>query len=382
MSTSSLFKPLALNTGTTLLNRIAMSAMTRTRSTIGSGVPTPLMAEYYAQRSSKGSLVVTECTQVSLTGRGYGRSPGIHNEDQKKGWRQVVDAVHAKGGVIYLQIYHAGRVTHTSLTGGKLPVAPSPVPPAGKIFGPEGEQHPYETPAALTEEEIGQIVKDFAAASRMAVETGFDGVEIHAANGYLVQEFLASATNKRTDKYGGSVEKRARFLLEVVDACQESSNGRVAVKISPGLTFTDLQESEQEAKETYDFVVSKLAERRINYLHLSDFAKFLKAVGVPDAPVFSFDVFRFAHEKIINSDTRLIANGGFSIQEASEIVASGAVDAVSFGSLFLNNPDLVRAVELGVPLRPFITDRNLWYGRFTDASQDHIGYTEYPPLCP
>ncbi|MEX2291475.1 MAG: alkene reductase [Mycobacteriales bacterium] len=352
--TSPLFSPYRLG-DLVLANRLVMAPMTRNRAG-ADGVPTASMITYYAQRATAG-LIVTEGTQPSAVGQGYPLTPGIHTAEQAAGWRQVTDAVHGQGGHIYLQIMHAGRISHPSLQpGGERPVAPSAVRPAGQVFTPSGLQD-FMDPRPLETDEIAGIVQQYADAARLAVEQGgFDGVEVHGANGYLPHQFLAEGTNSRTDRYGGSAENRARFLIEVTTAVAAAVGGeRVGVRLSPANSFNDIVEHETEA--VYAAVVAGLAPLGLTYLH------------VVEGPAAVTEQIRQAW-----SGT-LIVNAAFSLPTTPENLQGllgGPADLVAVGRAFLANPDLVQRLQLDAPLNP--ADETSFYGG-TDA-----GYIDYPAL--
>ncbi|MBP2477143.1 N-ethylmaleimide reductase [Crossiella equi] len=340
--------------GLGLANRMVMSPMTRNRAD-RSGTPTDLMAEYYAQRAGAG-LIVTEGTQPSAIGQGYVTTPGLHTDEQVEGWRKVTDAVHAKGGRIFIQIMHTGRVGHPSLHDGESQVAPSPVPFEGKVFTYEGERD-IETPRELTTAEVEQTVRDFAEAARNAVRAGADGVELHGANGYLLQQFLSTNTNQRTDAYGGSVENRIRFVVEVTKAAVEVIGAdKVGLRISPGNGFNGIAET--DTHETYTALVRALAPLNLAYLHIvesagREFTRHLRALW-PTAVIISPQ------------------NGGAPTgkEHAEEALAQGATDLVAFGRHYLANPDLHDRFRVGAALNE--ADAATFYGG------DHRGYTDYP----
>ena len=351
--TATLFSPIAVG-AIPLANRIVMAPMTRNRAGQGN-VPGDLNATYYAQRASAG-LIVTEATQISPQGVGYPATPGIHSAEQVAGWKKVVDAVHARGGKIVLQLWHVGRISHPSLQpGGALPVAPSALRPAGDAFTYQG-LIPFVTPRALEIEEIPGIVRDYAQATRNAREAGFDGVEIHAANGYLIDQFLRDGTNQRTDRYGGSIENRTRFLIEVTEAVVAAwSADRVGVRLSPTNPFNDMTDSAPQA--LFDYAADALRRFGLAYLHVVeggdgsfDFGALRRHFGGP-----------------------YIANGGYTKASAEQAVAANRVDLVSFGTLYIANPDLperfARNAELATP------DRKTFYGG------NDKGYTNYPALA-
>jgi N-ethylmaleimide reductase len=329
--------------------------MTRNRAGPGN-VPTPLNATYYAQRASAG-LSVTEATQVSPQGVGYPNTPGIHTDGQVGGWRRVTTAVHAHGGRIFLQLWHGGRISHPSFQpGGAQPVAPSAVQPRGKVLTPRGPR-PFVMPRALETEEIPGVVRQFADGARRARDAGFDDVELHAANGYLIDQFLRDGTNHRTDGYGGSVENRARFLLEVTEAvCQVWGADRVGVRLSPVHSFNDMVDSDPE--RTFVHATERLSEHGLAYLHVIEHL-------TPEAP-----------EPLVTPLLRarfrgpLIVNGGYTQALAEAAVARGAADMVSFAKLFLANPDLPERFAEDAPLNE--PDPSTFYGG------DERGYTDYP----
>lgn len=351
--TSPVFTPYRLGS-VELPNRLVMAPMTRNRAG-ADGVPTDSMRTYYAQRATAG-LIVTEGTQPSAAGQGYPSTPGIHTAEQAAGWRRVTDAVHERDGQIVLQLMHAGRISHPSLQPeGQLPVAPSAVTPAGQVFTASGLQH-FVEPRALETDEIAGIVQQYADAACLAVqEGGFDGVEIHGANGYLPHQFLAEGTNSRTDSYGGSAENRARFLIEVATAVAAVVGpDRVGVRLSPANSFNDIVEHETEA--VYAAVVAGLAPLGLSYLH------------IVEGPVTVTEQIRSTW-----SGT-LIVNPAFSLLTTREnlegLLATDRVDLVAVGRAFIANPDLVERLQEDAPLNP--ADESSFYGG-TDA-----GYIDYP----
>jgi N-ethylmaleimide reductase len=357
MSTQPLLTPYDL-AGLSLPNRMVLAPMTRSRA-VGGNVPSPLSVPYYAQRASAG-LLITEATQVCPEGQGYVRTPGIYSPEQEAGWRTVVDAVHAAGGRIFAQLWHVGRVSHTSFQpGGQAPVAPSAIPLEGKTWTAEG-QVPYSPPRALELGEIAGVVAQFAHGARVAKAAGFDGVELHGANGYLIDQFLRDGTNHRTDPYGGSIPNRMRFLLEVVDAVTAVFGpSRVGVRISPGGSFNGMSDSDPAA--LFGAVASALSERKLAYLHAIDAVAGPMAGAAKFAPLLRE---RFAGTFMIN--------GGFTQESGNAIIAAGGADLVSFGMSFLANPDLPRRFAEGAPLNaPDFT--TLYAG-------EEKGYIDYPAL--
>ncbi|HWK45344.1 MAG TPA: alkene reductase [Stellaceae bacterium] len=344
-----------------LANRIVMAPLTRNRAGAGN-VPTPLAATYYAQRASAG-LIVTEATQISPQGVGYPGTPGIHTDAQVEGWRHVTDAVHQAGGKIALQLWHVGRISHPTLQpDGALPVAPSAIAAKGQAFTASGMQ-PFPTPRALETDEIPDIVADYAAAARRAIQAGFDGVEIHGANGYLLDQFLRDSTNKRTDRYGGGIENRARFLIEVVTAVTKTIGAnKVGIRISPLNPFNDISDS--DPKKLFSHVVSALNAFGLAYLHVIEPVSAdhpMSGGEVKLAPVLR-QIFRGP----------FMLNGGYDRAHANAAIAEGTADLIAFGVPFLANPDLPARLRLEAPLNK--PDQATFYGG------DEHGYTDYPTL--
>jgi N-ethylmaleimide reductase len=365
MSTDNLFEPLQLGS-LSLPNRVVMPALTRMRAGPG-GVPTALNAEYYGQRASAG-LNITEATAISVQGHGYPQMPGIHTPEQVAGWRLVTDRVHAKGGRIVLQIVHHGRWSHSSYNpDGSLPVAPSAIAPPGNAYTPTFTQLPYETPHALETSELPAIVAAFRNAAAGAREAGFDGVEIHAANGFLLDQFLQDGCNHRNDAYGGTIENRARLLLEVVDAvARDVGRGRVAVRLSPHGNLGGLSDSDTVPHFTY--VVGELGKRGLAYMHLIE----PRASSVGFADDASIDSANNAALFRHLFDGPMITAGGYTTQMGVEVLEAGLADAVAFGRMFIANPDLPERIRRGAVLNAF--DRSTSYGGGAH------GYTDYPTL--
>ena len=349
-----LFEPATLGP-VTLRNRIVMAPMTRNRAGEGD-VPQAMNVEYYRQRSSAG-LIVTEASQVSVQGRGYMHTPGCHDEAQVIGWRKVTDAVHASGGRIFLQLWHVGGISHPSFQpGGGLPVAPSAVLPAGNVLTPDGLL-PYVAPRALAIDEIPGIVGQFRNAAVQARIANFDGVELHAANGYLIDQFLRDGTNLRDDSYGGPPENRARLLRETIDAVAEVwGSGRVGVRLSPASGFNDMRDSNPEA--LFAYVAEMLSDYRLAYLHI------VEESALPD---FDWSAIRRAYRGTY------MVNGGYDRKRALDAVAEGRADLISFGKAFISNPDLVARLERDAELSP--GDRSTFYGGSAE------GYIDYPALA-
>ncbi|MGB7915094.1 MAG: alkene reductase [Rhodomicrobium sp.] len=341
----------------TLPNRIVMAPLTRSRAAAGN-VPAQLHALYYAQRASAG-LIISEATQIAPEGQGYISTPGIHSKEQVENWRCVTKAVHIAGGRIVLQLWHVGRISHPSFQpGGRAPIAPSAVKPDKKAYTAKGFE-PIPTPRALETSEIPGIVEQYARAARNALAAGFDAVEIHAANGYLIDQFLRDRTNKRTDPYGGSIENRSRFLLEIVEAVTaEAGVERTGVRISPQNTLNDIADSDPQA--LFNYVAEKLSGN-IVYLHVIE-------GDTSGKPVASFDYKRL---KDLFGGI-FIANNGFDKLRAEQALAAGRADLIAFGKPFIANPDLVIRLFLNGPLTP-VNQETLYGG----AEQ---GYTDYPTL--
>jgi len=340
------------------------------RSTQPGDIPNALNAAYYGQRASQGGLLVTEATHISRQGKGYPAAPGIHSAGQVEGWKLVTQAVHDKGGLIFLQLWHVGRISHSSLhpeTG--LPVSASAIAPAdGKMaMTADFQQVPFETPRSLELHELPGIVADYRRAAENAKAAGFDGVEIHSANGYLLDQFLQDKTNHRTDAYGGPIENRARLLLEVVDAVIEVwGNGRTGVRLSPYGKFSDMGDSNPVA--LFSYVLQQLSLREIAYAHLVEPRVGSAGSGDPidnSAPRTSH-IFRKAFTGV------LISAGGYTAATAEEVIADHYADAVAFGRLFIANPDLPERFRANTSLNT--PDRRTFYGG------TEKGYTDYPAL--
>jgi N-ethylmaleimide reductase len=341
-----------------LPNRLVMSPMTRSRAGKGN-VPGAINASYYAQRANAG-LIISEATQISPQGVGYPNTPGIHSPEQVEGWKQVTSAVHAAGGHIFLQLWHVGRISHPSLQpDGALPVAPSAIRPEGQAWTPEGLR-PFVTPRALELREIAQIVEQYGAAAANAKAAGFDGVETHGANGYLIDQFLRDKTNRRTDEYGGSIPNRARFLIEVAEALVSVWGAeRVGVRLSPLNPFNDIADS--TPAETFGYAVDQLSHLHLAFLDLVE--------DTPaEGPALNAQYFRPSWRRV------LIANRGYDLARANALLANGGADAVAFGVPFLANPDLPERFRRGAPLNK--PDPSTFYGG------GEAGYTDYPSLKP
>jgi N-ethylmaleimide reductase len=366
-----LFEPLNLGRYR-LHHRILMAPLTRSRARQPGNVPTSLMACYYAQRASA-ALIISEATQVSMQGQGYAWTPGIHSRDQIEGWRVITEAVHALGGLIFLQLWHVGRISHPALQpDGMLPVAPSAIKPAGEAFIEnelgEGEMVPFVTPRALETVEVPHVVRQYERGAKNAMEAGFDGVEIHGANGYLLDQFLSSKTNHRMDKYGGAVENRARLLKEVVEAIVPVwGSDRVGVRLSPLGTFNDIADDDPEA--TFGYVSEMLTQYGLAYLHLVN-----PAINAIENHAEPDERSRRVLELIRKTyHGTLIIAGGFGEDTAEQWLSTGRADAIAFGRKFLANPDLPERFREHAPLNR--DDPSTYYGG------GEIGYIDYLTLA-
>ncbi|MCP3459940.1 MULTISPECIES: alkene reductase [unclassified Bradyrhizobium] len=343
-----------------LANRFVMAPLTRNRAAPGTFVPSPLAADYYAQRASAG-LLVTEASQISQQGQGYQDTPGIYSKDQVAGWRKVTDRVHERGGRIFIQLWHVGRISHNALqANGGAPVAPSAIRAKGKTFV-NGTFADVSEPRALELAEIPGIIDDFKRVTRNALEAGFDGVEIHGANGYLLDQFAKDGANKRTDAYGGSIENRARLMLEVSKAvAAEAGADRTGIRISPVTPANDISDSNPQA--LFDHIVDGLNALKLVYLHVVE-----GATGGPR----DFAPFDYADLRKRFSGA-YIANNGYDFELATKVLDAGAADLIAFGKPFISNPDLVERLQKGAPLNEW--DKNTFYGGGAR------GYTDYPTL--
>ena len=357
--TLDLFSPITLGS-ISLKNRIVMAPLTRSRAPKESGVPQAMNVTYYEQRASAG-LIITEATPISAMGHGYPFLPGIYTDEQVAGWKKVVDAVHTKGSKILLQLWHVGRISHPSLLPNNvLPVAPSAIKPAGQLYTYQGMVD-FVTPRALEASELPAIVADYVHATKCALAAGFDGVEIHAANGYLLDQFLRDGTNKRVDNYGGTIENRARLLMEVTKAVVAvAGSDKVGVRLSPVNPFNDIKDSNPQA--LFNAVADSLNQFNLAYLHVVE-----GGIGDAGEPV-QFD-FILLRKHFTNA---YMANLGFDKARGNAAIASGQADCVAFGVPFLANPDLVERYRTDAPLNA--ADEATFYGG------DEKGYTDYPFL--
>jgi N-ethylmaleimide reductase len=359
-SMADLFSPLELGPYT-LRNRVVMAPLTRCRAG-ADGVPTEIMAEYYAQRASAG-LIISEATCIAPEGLGYMNTPGVWNGEQVAAWARVTQAVHDRGGRIFCQLWHVGRISHPDLQpGGALPVAPSAIKPAGQVYTPGGLKD-YVTPRALDADELPGIVRQYRVAASNAIAAGFDGVEVHGANGYLLDEFLRDGSNRRDDAYGGSLENRARLLLEVLDAVAGAVGAaRTGVRLSPIQPFNDMRDSDPEGH--FRRVVELIAPRGLAYLHVTELGK--------DAPGAAGTYFDPLSLRPLWPGV-FMCNHGYQGASGNAAVASGRADLVAFGALYIANPDLVERLRAEAPLNS--ADPSTFY------MGGERGYTDYPTLA-
>lgn len=349
---SVLFEPLKLGP-LTLKNRIIMAPLTRSRAVGGGRIPNDLMAHYYEQRASAG-LILTEATAVTPMGVGYADTPGIWSAEQVQGWKKITQAVHQKGGLIFMQLWHVGRISHPMFLDGKAPVAPSAIKPQGHVslVRPVTE---YVTPRALETSEVKDIVQQYKIGAANAKEAGFDGVELHAANGYLIDQFLQDGTNHRTDEYGGSIENRARFLLEIADAVISVWGAdRVGVHLAPRRDSHDMGDSAPE--KTFTYVAQELDKRKVAFIFTREYE---------GSDSITPHIRKNYHGVVI-------VNEKMTKESAEKLVATKAADAVSFGKLFIANPDLPERFKLNAPLNE--PNPQTFY------AEGKLGYTDYPFL--
>jgi len=353
-----LFSPIKIG-NYTLRNRIFMAPMTRCRSSEGN-IPNDMMARYYAQRASAG-LIITEATQISTRGIGYPHTPGIHTQAQVEGWKKVTKAVHQSGGRIFLQLWHVGRISHPAFHNGELPFAPSAIKPEGSIYTPEGMKE-FVTPHALSTGEIKTVVEQYVQGAKNAIEAGFDGVEIHGANGYLIDQFLRDGTNHREDAYGGTIEKRVKFLLDIIRGVISAvGSDKTGVRLSPSGTFNDMKDSDPTTH--FSYICELLNEFDLAYLHIVDA---LEGDIRHGANVVDLSVLSEAYKGV------LIANGGYTKEQGNNAIQSGLADAVAFGAFFLANPDLPERFKIEGELNTPNPD--------TFYTQGEEGYLDYPTL--
>lgn len=350
-----------------LKHRVIMAPLTRSRSVQPDSVPGDLMRTYYEQRASDGGLIIGEATNISLTSRGWLGAPGLYTDEQVMGWKAITSAVKAKGGHMYAQLWHTGRSSHTAMTGGAQPVTASVHESYWKnpnhlvsIPGAWSQPSPHR---ALSKPEIAEIVEDYRKAAQRAIDAGFEGVEVHAANGYLMDQFLQNGSNQRTDEYGGSLENRFRFLSEVLRALNSVwGPERVAVRLGPGGTWNGMSDSDPVA--LFSYVAEELNQFDLAYLHLIEPRVSGSSTDHPEKGMAAAQQLRPIFKG------KLVSAGGFEPDTAESAVASGLLDAVAFGRYFVSNPDLVRRIREGLPLGAY--DRDTFY------TFDAKGYTDYP----
>ncbi len=358
MSQQELLEPFQLG-DLKLQNRIVMAPMTRNRAGQGN-VQGAMNATYYRQRSSAG-LIITEATQVAPHGQGYPFTPGIHNAEQVEGWKKTTQAVHEEGGKIFLQLWHVGRISHPDFHQGASPIAPSAIKPEGQVYTFEGLKD-FEVPRAIETDEIPGLIEDFRKGAALSKEAGFDGVEIHGANGYLIDQFLQDISNHRTDAYGGSIENRTRFLLEVVEAVLEVWPAeRVGIRLSPSGEFNTMGDA--NSRELFNYVIDKLNDYNLTYIHL------IRAGDVTGKPHLEGDVIGYYGPKI---KTNLITSAGYDRESGNSELQKGIADLVAYARSFLANPDLPKRFELDAPLNEPNPD--------TFYAGGEKGYIDYPTL--
>ena len=346
-----------------LKNRVVMAPMTRSRADNSENAPTDIHAEYYRQRASAG-LIIGEGSQISERAVGYINTPGIYSQAQIKGWKKVTKAVHEEGGKIFLQLWHVGRMSHPYFHKGELPLAPSAINPNDKSYTPEGFKETV-APKAMSKEEIIKTVQDFKDGAKNAFEAGFNGVEIHAANGYLLHQFFNRTSNIRTDEYGGSIENRARILFEIIDAIREVvPENRIGVRLNPSLHGAFGTTLDEETIPTFDYIVKRLNNYNLSYLHLTE--PMTDVSKVPHAEPNIAEHYRPLYEGT------LIINGGFDQESGNQVIEEEKADLVAYGKLFVSNPDLPKRFEQNAELTEW--DQSTFY------TPGEKGYIDYPML--
>jgi N-ethylmaleimide reductase len=344
-----------------LKNRVVMAPMTRCRTDNPGKVATDLMAEYYAQRASAG-LIISEGSQISRRAVGYMNTPGIHSDEQVEGWKKVTAAVHAKGGKMFIQLWHVGRMSHPDFHNGELPLSATAINPHAKCHTPNGDKETV-TPKDMTLDEIKETIADFGNAAKNAMAAGFDGVEIHASNGYLLHQFFSRTSNQRTDEYGGSIDKRARILFEVIDEVKKHvPENRIGVRLNPSLHGLFGMTLDEESIPTFDYIVNRLNNYALAYLHLSE-----PFTDVSEVPAAEPNIAQ--HYRPMYQGT-LIINTAFNRETGNKVIADGLADLVAFGKLFISNPDLVERFNGGMETAAW--DKDTFY------TPGPKGYTDYP----
>lgn len=346
-----------------LENRVVMAPMTRSRADNPGNVATDLVAEYYAQRASAG-LIISEGSQISKRAVGYINTPGIHSDEQVEGWKKVTTAVHAKGGKIFIQLWHVGRMSHPDFHKGELPLSASAINPNSKSYTPQGFKDTV-MPKAMTVDEIKETITDYGRAAKNAMAAGFDGVEIHSSNGYLLHQFFSRTSNERTDEYGSSIENRAKILFEVIDEVKKyMPENRIGVRLNPSLHGLFGMTLDEESIPTFDYIVKKLNDYDLAYLHLSE--PFTDVTDVPGAePNIAM------HYRPMYKGTLMI-NTAFNRETGNKVIDDGLADLVAYGKLFISNPDLVERFKAGPETVAW--DEDTFY------TAGPMGYTDYPLL--
>jgi len=349
--------------GLHLKNRVIMAPMTRSRATNDENKPMDIHATYYRQRASAG-LIIAEGSQVSPRGVGYVNTPGIHSKEQVEGWKKVTQAVHEEGGKIFLQLWHVGRMSHPDFFDGDKPLAPSAINPNSKSYTPDGFKETV-TPKEMTREEIMLTVQEFKTAGKNAMDAGFDGVEIHSSNGYLIHQFFNNSSNQRTDDYGGSNENKARFFFEIIDAIKVFvPENRIGVRLNPSLHGIFGMEADEETIPTFEYIVNRLNDYDLAYLHLSE--------PFNDVSEYDFLVENIAEHFRPIYKGNLMINAGFNQESGNKVIEEGNADLVAYGKLFISNPDLPVRFEKNAPLADW--DEETFY------VPGEEGYTDYPKL--
>lgn len=358
-----LLKPITLAGGLELKNRIWMAPLTRSRATNSENKPFEIHEEYYTQRASSG-LIITEGSQVSEDAVGYINTPGIYSKEQIEGWKGVTKAVHDNDGHIFIQLWHVGRISHPDFHNGNQPLAPSAINPNEKSYTPEGFKDTV-TPKAMTLEDIKQTIQDFKNAGENAMEAGFDGIEIHSSNGYLLHQFFSATSNVRTDEYGGSIENRAKILFEIIDALKEvMPEQKIGLRLNPSLNGVFGMTADEETIPTFEYIVKKLNDYDLAYLHLSE-----PFTDVSEIPYLVSKIAK--HFRPLYKGT-LVINAGFDQEKGNKVIEDGDADAVAYGSLYISNPDLVERFEQNSELAS--PDKDTFY------TPGEKGYTDYPTL--
>jgi len=345
-----------------LTNRVFMAPLTRGRAVNG-GVPNRMMAEYYAQRATAG-LIIAEATAVAKQGLGWMNAPGLYNSEQQAGWKIIAEAVHKNDGRIFVQLWHMGSIVHPDFLDGELPVSSSAVKQQGSLVTPQGRDREFAIPRALTQAQIAEVVQAFVKAARRAINAGLDGVEIHGANGFLVDQFTRDGINQREDKYGGSIDNRLRFMMEIIEAvCSEIGSGKVGIRLSPSNNVWGIKDS--NPKKTFSRAVTQLNRFNLAYVHvLEPRPESIQAMhSMPDAEYLTPLLREYYHGN-------LIINGGFDKETANDALMNNKAEAIAFGTPFIANPDLVERFHNGVPLTQ--PDSTTFY---TSKAE---GYTDYP----